>query len=94
LGELKVRIGVQSGEMVSGSVGAKRRRDYTVLGDPVNVASRLEGRAPDDGILIGDSTYKVVADSVHVERLDPMQLRNRKERVVPYRVLGRTNDQS
>ena len=88
MGKAVVRVGIQSGEVVSGSIGAKRRRDYTVLGDPVNVASRLEGLAPDNGVLIGDTTYQKVADSIEVKVLEELQVKNRAEPVQPYLVVS------
>jgi class 3 adenylate cyclase len=61
--ELAVRIGINTGPLVRGDLGSRFvRRDYTVVGDVVNRAQRLEANAPKAGILISDSTYAMIKD--------------------------------
>jgi class 3 adenylate cyclase/tetratricopeptide (TPR) repeat protein len=68
------RTGVNTGEVVAGDPGALER---LVVGDAVNVAARLEQAAPTMGILIGDSTYRLVRDAVDVESVEPLELKGK-----------------
>jgi class 3 adenylate cyclase len=61
---LQVRIGINSGPVVAGNMGASKRLSYTVLGAEVTLAQRLETRAPPGGILISESTRNLVKDDV------------------------------
>ena len=83
-----MRIGIQSGEVISGSIGASTRRDYTVLGDSVNVAARLESHAPVGGVLLGGDTYAQVTAYIEAEELKPIAVKNRQEPVTSYLVTG------
>src|SRR5262249_9575833 len=57
---LQVRIGINTGPVVVGPVGNDRKMDYTAIGDTTNLASRLQVLAPPGGILISESTYRLV----------------------------------
>lgn len=61
---MRVRIGVNTGEAVVGDLGSRRIMAYTAIGSSVNVASRLESKAPVDGVLVSESTYRAVEGSV------------------------------
>lgn len=89
LGELRVRIGVNRGEVISGSIGAETRMDYTVIGDNVNVASRLESNARAGEVMISESVYEQVKDHVQATRLQPIQVKNRVLPVQPYSIAVR-----
>ncbi len=80
-------IGVTSGEAMLGIVGSAERLEFTVIGDTVNTASRLQGQAADD-VYISETTYRLVEDEFEVEQLEPMSVKGKAEPVQVYRVLG------
>jgi adenylate cyclase len=83
-----VSIGVNSGEMVSGNIGSVslRRLDYTVIGDAVNLAQRLQSAAKPGQIVISEDTYEKVKESFSCERIGEVNLKNKKKPVVIYEV--------
>ena len=78
---MKIRIGINSGEMVVGNMGGTGRFDYTVIGDSVNIASRLEGanKLYGTGILVSDRTYELVRDTLTGRELDLITVKGRSE---------------
>ena len=86
---LQVRIAVNSGPVVVGDVGSRKRVDYTVLGNTVNVAARLEAYVGEAGeITIGGETHRLLAGEVPTEPLGEFQLKGLEQRVQAYRVLA------
>jgi adenylate cyclase len=85
-GHLSIRIGVNTGEVISGSIGATTRMDYTVVGDTVNVASRLESNGRPGTVLISDSAYQGVKGLLEAEKLDPIRVKNRVQPVQVYSI--------
>ncbi len=85
--EVNIGIGVNTGEMVIGNIGAKQRMNYTVIGDSVNVAARLCAVAQGGEILITEKTYAEVKKLVKVKELEPVRLKGKAKSVQVYRVI-------
>jgi adenylate cyclase len=86
----KVAIGVNSGEVVSGNIGSAtlRRLDYTVIGDTVNTAQRLQTTASSSQIVITQSCYEKVRQSFNCRSLGEIQLKNKSEGIILYEVVN------
>src|SRR5262249_18460010 len=83
---LQVRIGINTGPVVVGPVGNDRKMDYTAIGDTTNLASRLQVLAPPGGILISESTYRLVRGFFAVEPVGPLGVRGKADPVSAYGV--------
>ena len=85
----KVSIGINSGEMISGNIGSGnlRRLDYTVIGDTVNMAQRLQAVAKEGQIIISEISYKKVKESFNCQKVGEVSLKNKSNPVVIYEVL-------
>jgi adenylate cyclase len=88
LDAFEVGIGVSLGEVVAGTVGTEERMEYTVIGDSVNVASRLQDRAKPGSILLSRRTYEAVRDLVDARSLGAMKVKGKEEEVEVYEVHG------
>ena len=71
-GGLCVRIGVNTGEVMFAPVGPDGRREFTVMGDTVNTAARLQAAAPPEGVLLGEQTHATCAHAIACEAMEPI----------------------
>ncbi|MBK9106556.1 MAG: response regulator [Saprospiraceae bacterium] len=85
----KVTIGINSGEMISGNIGSSslRRLDYTVIGDVVNTAQRLQSAAGPGQVVISESAYEKVKESFNCRKVGEFMLKNKSKPAVIYEVL-------
>ena len=89
LGEdLTVRMGLNTGLVVVGSIGDNLRMDYTAIGDTTNLAARLQQVAEPDTILISETTRRLVQSAIRLEALPAVQVKGKAEPVTRYKVLG------
>jgi class 3 adenylate cyclase/FixJ family two-component response regulator len=86
----KVSIGLDSGEVISGNIGSAnlRRLDYTVIGDVVNTAQRLQSAAQEGQIVINENSYSKIKESFNCLKIGEMKLKNKIKPGILYEVLN------
>jgi adenylate cyclase len=84
--DLRVGIGINTGNAIAGNIGSPRRLDYTVVGDAVNTAQRLMTNAAGGQVLISESTANKLGKSFDLERLPELKVKGRNEAVPVFRV--------
>ena len=85
-----MRIGINTGVVLAGPIGSRRKRSFTVMGDAVNVAARLEHAAPVGGILIGEATRAYLGNSFRLRLRRSVHIRGKDAPVRSFVVLGQT----
>lgn len=87
--KLRVGIGMHTGPLIAGNLGSDRRMDYSVIGDTVNVAARLEGVAKAGQVVITDSTRDRIGDHFKLKELEPVKVKGKEKPLKIFNVIER-----
>lgn len=86
---LKIGIGMHSGPLVAGNLGSLQRMDYSVIGDTVNVAARMESVSRADEVIITESTRTLIGEHFKLEKREPVSVKGKSKPIPIYRVIDR-----
>ncbi len=92
--EMGISIGINAGFVVAGGVGTSEKLEYTVMGDAVNLAQRLQSAAKRNEIYVSESIYKACPQRFAFKKLEPMSVKGKSEPVLVYSVLGEAKDET
>ncbi|MEJ2725897.1 MAG: adenylate/guanylate cyclase domain-containing protein, partial [Deltaproteobacteria bacterium] len=85
--QFSVRLGINTGKAVAGNLGSPRRMEYSVIGDTVNTASRIQSIAEPNQILIGEKTYDMVKGRFNIIKIGKKSVKGKRKAVTVYEVL-------
>ncbi|MCM8820365.1 MAG: adenylate/guanylate cyclase domain-containing protein [Candidatus Omnitrophica bacterium] len=91
-GDVEIGVGINTGEAIIGNIGTAQRMEYTAIGDPVNVAARIEEISSGNEILIGEDTYNLVKEKITCELAGVFTVKGKQDKLKLYRVIGGTDD--
>ncbi len=85
---LNIHIGINTGPVIAGMMGGDKRQDFTVMGDAVNLASRMESMAETGDILVAEDTYRLTEGYFDFEPMGEFKVKGKEQSIKAYKVLG------
>jgi adenylate cyclase len=88
---IRIGVGINTGNVITGSIGSTRALQYTAIGDAMNVASRLVNVASSGEIIVSENTYRHIIGRVEATALPPVKVKGKAEELKVYRITGLRN---